>query len=238
MAGFVPLPRNSASWEPLVRRSPESRMVPFKTPSERNPSRADIAPKAATPTVEPAEARKAPEAPKAGPDVRTLTASIRAEFEAKEAARIKEHAATMAKLQQLQAEEQARLEQLQQLAGELESARQKLLGQLRLGAGQIILEAARKVAGDGLRAQPELLDRMVQDAIDSLGKQGLILYVGPEDEDRIRDALAPSGIEVKVDVRIEAGVRAENSTGRLDATLETAMNALTEVISQWRQTQG
>jgi len=212
-------------------------MVPFKTPSDRNPARPETA-KVTPATPELAEVRKPAEAPKTSPDVRTLTASIRAEFEAKEAARVKEHAAAMVRLQQLQAEEQARLEHLQQLSAELEGARQKLLGQLRFGAGQIILEAARKIAGDGLRTQPELVDRMVQDAIEALGKKGLVLHVSAEDSARLHDALSPSGIEVEADFAIEGGVRAESPSGRLDATLGTAMNALTEVISQWQQTQG
>lgn len=235
MAGFVPLPRQSLPWEPLLRRPPEAKVVPLKATLERQQERPL---RTETSKSEPEAAKKPVEPLKAGPDVRTLTASIRAEFEAKETARAKEHAAGMARLQQLQSEEQAKIEQLQQLATELETTRQKLLSQLRYGSGQIILEAARKIAGDGLRAQPELLDRMVHEAVDALGKKGLVLYVSAEDGDRIRGALAPSGIEVEIDFSIEGGVRAEGSSGRLDATLSTAMNALTEVISQWQQTQG
>jgi flagellar biosynthesis/type III secretory pathway protein FliH len=177
-----------------------------------------------------------PPKPPPGPDIRTLTASIRAEFEAKEAIRNREHSTALAQLEQLKAEEQALLTRLSHLSSHLEQARQQLLGQFRQGAGQLILEAARKIAGDGLKNQPELLDKMVQDATDALGKKGLVLYIGAIDSARLMDALENSGIAVEVDFSIEGGLRAETTAGRLDATLETALAAVADVISQWQQT--
>ena len=163
--------------------------------------------------------------------------ALRAEFEAKDAARAKEHAAAQQKLQQQQAELQQQQERLKKLATEMEASRRTMLKQLRTGAGQLILEAARRIAGDGLRTQPELIDQMVVEATEALGSQGLVLHVGTSDAEHLQESLKETGILVETDFQMAGGLRAESPAGRLDASMETALIALSRVIESWQEAQ-
>jgi flagellar biosynthesis/type III secretory pathway protein FliH len=207
---FVPLPRQKTAWEPLIR---EQRPAPE--------------PKAVRPAPR-------PEAPPADPQ-KAARDAIRAEFEAKDAARSKEHASALQKLQQQQAELQQQSERLKKLASEMETSRRTMLKQLRTGSGQLILEAARRIAGDGLRAQPELIDQMVVEATEALGSKGLVLHVGPLDAEHLLESLKETGILVETDFVMTGGLRAESPAGRLDASMETALIALSRVIESWQE---
>ena len=220
---FVPLPKPHNTWEPLVRPQ-----VPTEPRSAGASALASRARSVDTPLPPP------PPAPSA--ESKVLVA-LKAEWEAKEAARSKEHAAAMARLAQVEAEAQARLVRLTELCASVEQSRQQLLKQLRTGTGTLILDVSRRIAGDALRAQPELLDRLVADAADALGKPGLTLYVAKADAEHLRKALKETGIRVDIDTTMSGGLRAESPSGRLDASLETALAALSTVIEQWQQAQ-
>lgn len=222
---FVPLSKPHSAWEPLLRAPPEP---------PRSGGASVLAARARS-----AEAPVAAQPPPPPPTAEAKAlAALRAEWEAKEAARAKEHAAALAQLQQVEAETQARLERLTQLCAAVEASRKQLLLQLRTGAATLILEAAHRIAGDALRTQPELLDRLVGDATDALGKEGLVLYVGSADAQHLRTALKGTGIQVDIDPRMSAGLRAESPAGRLDASMETALRALASVMDEWRKAAG
>ena len=214
---FVPMPRQKTAWEPLIRSNEPPRGAQALRPKE--------APKEAVPPPTVVDPQKAAQA------------ALKAEYEAKDKARAQEHAAAMAKLQQLQAEELQKIEQLKALATELEGSRQKMLHQLRTGAGQLILEAARRMAGDALRDQPELLDQMVSEATEALGSKGLVLHVSSQNAEHLAEALKETGILVETDFQMSGGLRAESPAGRLDASLETALLALSRVVEQWQDAQ-
>lgn len=215
---FVPMPRQKTAWEPLIRSSEPAR-----------------------PLAQALRAKEAPvkeAAPPPPPDPnKAALAAVKAEFEAKEKLRQQEHAAAMAKLQQLQAEELQKIEALKALATELEGARKTLLRQLRTGAGQLILEGARRMAGDALRSQPELLEQMVAEATDALGSKGLVLHVPPAQAEQLAESLRDTGILVETDLQMSGGMRAESPAGHLDASLETALIALSRVVEQWQEAQ-
>jgi flagellar biosynthesis/type III secretory pathway protein FliH len=219
---FVPLPKPHNTWEPLVRPA-----VPTEPRSAGASALASRARSVDTP-VPP------PPAPSAEAKV---VAALKAEWEAKEAARAKEHAAALARLAQAETETQKRAERLTELCAAVEQSRKQLLKQLRTGAGTLILDVSRRIAGDALRTQPELLDRLVADAADALGKPGLTLYVAPADVEHLRKVLKETGIRVDIDTTMSGGLRAESPSGRLDASLETALAALSGVIEQWQQAQ-
>lgn len=215
---FVPMPRQKTAWEPLIRENRPAVHTATGTQAQ-------------APTPPPP---RPPPPPREDP-LKAKEAAMRAEFEAKEAARAKEHAAAMAKLQQLQAEETARLEQLKKLALELEGARKTMLKQLRAGSGQLILEAARKIAGDAMMGQPELIERMVSEATDALGSSGLVLHVAPQQAEHLLETLKDTGILVETDFQMAGGLRAESPLGKVDASLETALVALSRVVEQWQE---
>lgn len=219
---FVPLPKPHNTWEPLVR--PPAPAEPRSAGASALANRARAVDAAPPPPPAPAPSAEA-----------KMVAALKAEWEAKEAARAKEHAAALARLAQAEAEAQKRTERLGELCASVEQSRQQLLKQFRTGT--LILEVSRRVAGDALRMQPELLDRLVADAADALGKPGLVLYVAPADAEHLRKALKETGIRVDIDTTMSGGLRAESPSGRLDASLETALAALSSVIEQWQQAQ-
>ena len=219
---FVPLPKPHNTWEPLVR--PPAPVEPRSAGASALASRARAVDTSPPPPPAPSAESKA-------------LLALKVEWEAKEAARSKEHAAAMARLAQVEAEAQARLVRLTELCASVEQSRQLLLKQLRTGTGTLILDVSRRIAGDALRAQPELLDRLVADAADALGKPGLTLYVAKADAEHLRKALKETGIRVDIDTTMSGGLRAESPSGRLDASLETALAALSTVIEQWQQAQ-
>lgn len=219
---FVPMPRQKTAWEPLIRSS--------------EPARPPAGAQALANRAKEAPVKESAPPPPPDPNKAAL-AAVKAEFEAKEKLRQQEHAAAMAKLQQLQAEELQKIEALKALATELEGARKTLLRQLRTGAGQLILEGARRMAGDALRSQPELLEQMVAEATDALGSKGLVLHVPPAHAELLAESLRDTGILVETDLQMSGGMRAESPSGRLDASLETALIALSRVVEQWQEAQ-
>ncbi len=112
--------------------------------------------------------------------------------------------------------------------------RRRLVDDIREGVGHLVLAGARRLAGEGLRDQPGLVESLVQDAVASLGRDGLVVRVAPDDLARVTRALEGSGAQVLADPAITGGCTAATPFGSLDATVDTACAALERVVAQWQ----
>jgi flagellar biosynthesis/type III secretory pathway protein FliH len=156
------------------------------------------------------------------------------ELEERDAARTAAHDEAMAHIAEREREMSAASARLVAAAKGLDSARHTVITEIREGVGPVILEAARRIAGDQLHVDPRLLDAVVEEAVRALGRDGLLVRVSSQDAALIRSRLAPLGIEVVEDPGISAGAICEGPTGRIDASLEAASEAIQSVLDQWR----
>lgn len=169
-------------------------------------------------------------APQPAPDP-----SVRlAELEEREKARQVEHAAAMKAAREAEAKARQQAERLEAAARGIESARQSLVLEFRDGAAQVILEAARRIGGDALRADAALLDALVAEAADALGKAQLRVRVSPLDAEALRARLATAGIEVVEDPTVSGGCVVEGPSGRIDASVDSALASVAAVLEQWK----
>lgn len=113
----------------------------------------------------------------------------------------------------------------------LHAAHATLVEELRAEAGAVIREAARRIAGDALHADPTLLGALVEEAVAALGRDGLQVHVSPVDAEALRERMP--GLDVVEDFAIEAGCISVGPAGRIDASLETAMVAVGAAIERW-----
>ena len=160
------------------------------------------------------------------------------ELRAREALRADEHAAA---LEELAAQDRAReaqvtalLARLEHVARDVAAARDGLVAEVREGVGAVVLEAARRIAGDQLHVDPRLLDAIVDQAVGALGREGLVIRLSPLDAGVVRDRLRSTGITVVEDPALEAGAICEGPSGRIDASLDSAAAAIASVLEQWR----
>ena len=72
-------------------------------------------------------------------------------------------------------------ERVLQVARAVDGARSQLVEELREAVGGVILEAARRMAGQALHADPRLVDAIVDEASRALGREGLVVRVAPQD---------------------------------------------------------
>jgi flagellar biosynthesis/type III secretory pathway protein FliH len=156
------------------------------------------------------------------------------ELEARDAARSAAHDEAMQRLAEREKEIASSSARLVAAAKGLDAARHAVIMEIREGVGPVILEAARRIAGDQLHVDPRLLDAVVEEAVRALGRDGLLVRVAPADLKLVRARLQPLGIEVIEDAAISAGAVCEGPTGRIDASLETAARAIQSVLEQWR----
>jgi flagellar biosynthesis/type III secretory pathway protein FliH len=179
----------------------------------------------------PNSAPPAPEAP-TGPDP-TEDAHLQAlaTLQTAEAAREAEHAAAMVTLATTRAELEAATARLATVARNLEAERTALLGEMRAGVAALVLEGARRIAGDALQADPRLVDALVDAGVRALGHDGLVIRVTPADAERVQARLP--GMHVVADETIDGGCAVEGPAGRIDATAATAVAAVRTVLSQW-----
>lgn len=181
----------------------------------------------------PAEDAPAPEdAPAAEP---TAGAGRERATELEDRERAREHAEAVAELERLQARERAAAERLGELAAEFARLRDGLVQEMRAHTATLVLQLARRVAGEGLRTQPELLDAMVRDAIDALGPGEVLVRVSPEDEPRVRATLTGSGVRVEADPSVAAGCVSKGALGTIDASLDTAMASAEVAVRAWSE---
>ena len=149
-------------------------------------------------------------------------------------ARAAEHAAALEALAAQRRELAQAVERVAQVARSVDAARTSLVEELREGIGLVILEAARRMAGQALHADPRLVEAMVEEAARALGREGLRVRVAPQDAPLLREVLEGQGVMVVPDPRVDAGAICEGPSGRIDASLESATSAIASVLSQWR----
>lgn len=126
----------------------------------------------------------------------------------------------------------AEADQLAAMVVALEGARAAAIAEVRAHAAAIILEAASHIAGDALHADPALLDALVNEGADALGREGLVVRVAPVDADALRARL-PS-LALVEDFSIAAGCVCVGPAGRIDASLGSAVSAVRAVLDRWR----
>ncbi len=171
---------------------------------------------------EPAESPAAPE-----------PTAAEQQFAENEALRAREHEMLLAELEAERKRLRESTARIGQLCGELVRLRGQALQQLREGAGPLMVEGARALATEGLRAQPELLARMVDEACDAVGRVGAVVRVHPADVEQLQPLLAP-GIEVIADPTVLAGCICEGPTGRVDRRVEAGAEALAAETAVWK----
>lgn len=247
---FAPRPLNpSAAWRPLGAGSASGGLPPadrtFITGLRRPPRESRVDPAAARVPADLDET----EALELGapPEPHAMLVAREAAREAERALERAEHADALGRLDAERVAmhatlaatldaEMARLEAagrtLEAAAAALEGAHATLVAEVRAGAAAVILEAARRIAGDALHADPALLAALVDEASASLGRDGLVVHVSPLDADAVRARLPR--LEVYEDFGIEAGCVCVGPAGRIDASLETSLLAVTSVIERWR----
>jgi len=213
--------------------------------SEDAPFRQGLGPSApaasATPAPEeplPAELTALEELRRAKADAEEATArqeAATARLQA-ESARLKEEAARLKEESARAAAEANRLaaeaDRLEAVVDGLEGARGAAVAEVRAHAAALILEAASRIAGDALHADPALLDALVEEAADALGREGLVVRVSPIDAEGLR-ARRPA-LSVVEDFAIEAGCVCVGPAGRIDASLGSAVSAVRAVLERWR----
>ena len=126
------------------------------------------------------------------------------------------------------------LARLEAVTRDVEGARSRLVEEMRHGVGVVILEAARRIAGDQLRVDPRLLDAVVEEAGRALGKEGLVVRVAPMDVELVQARMQAAGVSVVGDPKITGGAICEGPSGSIDASLDSATAAIASVLEQWR----
>ena len=196
-------------------------------------NRTSLAPVMQQDTLPPPE----PEEPAAAIDIE---AALAAAHEALDAER-RAHDATKAELTSTVEQLAVASASVQVEAGRLRAAvealgvtRRRLVDEIREGVGHLVLASARKLAGEGLRVQPGLVEALVVDTVAALGREGLVVRVNPDDVSRVTRALDGSGAQVVADTSIEGGCVAATPFGSVDATMQTATSALRVVVEHWQ----
>ncbi len=181
-----------------------------------------------------------PEEPEAGGAAVDLEGALAATMEALEAER-RAHEQTKAQLASTAGQLALATDSVEVEAARLRAAveglgatRRRLVDEIREGVGQLVLASARKLAGEGLRVQPGLVEALVVDTVAALGREGLVVRVSPDDVSRVTRALDGTGAQVVADNTIEGGCAAATPFGSVDATLQTATAALRVVVEHWQ----
>lgn len=156
------------------------------------------------------------------------------EIDERAAVREREHEAAMNALADAEGEARAAARTLRETAASLDAMRKVLLAEVRASTAAVILEAARRIAGDELHADPRLLQAIVEEAVRTLGRGGLVVRVCPQDGETLRQALQGGGIEVVEDFSIEGGCICEGPGGSIDASVTRAVAGVAAVLDQWK----
>jgi flagellar biosynthesis/type III secretory pathway protein FliH len=226
---FVPLLHSGRSqgWRTLGASPPEE-ALPVASEDLLLAHIAHTQARAAAEVVSPPEAEPVP--PEPDPE---LMARIE-ELEGRDATREAEHAAALRALEAQRKELQAAIERVGQVARAVDGARGAIVEELRTGIGGVILEAARRMAGHALHADPSLVETMVEEAARALGREGLVVRVAPQDAALLAPRLGAMGVVVREDPSVDAGAICEGPSGRIDASLASATSAIASVLAQWR----
>jgi flagellar biosynthesis/type III secretory pathway protein FliH len=185
---------------------------------------------------------EAPPAIDEGPAVDTAAAATAAAAAAAAALEAATAAATAAReaaeieaerLAEVRAAFEVEVERARAFAEALEAAQSKLVREIRGEVAQIVLAAARAIAGEALHADPLLLDAMVSTAVEAFGRDGLVVRVAPADAPGVR--LRHPELEVREDATLEAGMVATGPAGSLDASFGRATTAIEDALARWRE---
>ena len=201
-------------------------------PRERRPAGS---PPAATRPLPPTAAPSAAAAPapgEAAPPAGPTEEEIGARIAAAEARVRAELAAELAAAQAAAAQEQALARALLET---LEQERVQQAEEARAMVGELVLETVRRLVGE----QPFLRDKMLRNMLDEaaghlLGEREVVLRVRTDQVALARGLVADRvGWSVREDAAIRAGLRVEAARGTLDATLNTALEGISEAIDDW-----
>lgn len=154
---------------------------------------------------------------------------------AAEARRAREHGAALAAVAERERSLAETEQRLSDIALKLEEDRTALFREARAGLADLILAAARRIAGDALRADPALLDALVDEGVRALGDEGLVLRVSEADFDRVQERLGFRSVLVVADPELDGGCTCEGPAGRIDASKATAEAAIATVLAQWAE---
>ncbi|MFZ2301251.1 MAG: flagellar assembly protein FliH [Gallionella sp.] len=137
--------------------------------------------------------------------------------------------------------QQARTEaaQIHMLLQNLQDALNKIDEQLAQSLLDLSLEIARKMVGENLQVKPEVILKIVSDAISNLPhfNQNAHLILHSDDAELVRkqmgDQLLHTGWKILTDEQIKrGGCRVETSHSQVDATLEARWKRVVESIGQ------
>lgn len=137
--------------------------------------------------------------------------------------------------------QQARTEaaQIHMLLQNLQDALNKVDEQLAQSLLDLSLEIARKMVGENLQVKPEIILKIVSDAISNLPhfNQNAHLILHSDDAELVRkqmgDQLLHTGWKILTDEQIKrGGCRVETSHSQVDATLEARWKRVVESIGQ------
>jgi len=157
-----------------------------------------------------------------------------AELDQLEEQRGQEHEAALVEIQRVELELTDAEERIQSLIMDVQAQRSELVAEVRQGLASLVLAAARRIAGDGLKVEPGLLDALVEDGIRGFGDNTLILRVGSSDFTRMEARFSGSEqVSVVEDPLIQAGCICEGRAGRIDSTAATAEETVATVLRQW-----
>lgn len=137
--------------------------------------------------------------------------------------------------------QQARTEatQIHQLLQNMQDALNQLDEQLAQSLLDLSLEIARKMVCENLQVNPEIILKIVSEAISSLPhfNQNAHLILHPDDADLVRkqmgEHLSHAGWKIFTDMQIKrGGCRVETSHSQVDATMEARWKRVVESMGQ------
>ncbi len=156
------------------------------------------------------------------------------QIDERELERERVHEAAMETLAEAEAETRSAARAMREAAAAFDALRKTLLAEVRESTAAVILEAARRIAGDELHADTSLLTAIVEDGVRTLGRGGLVVRAAPQDGEALRQALVGQGVEVVEDFSIEGGCICEGPGGSIDATVARAVAGVKAVLEQWK----
>lgn len=146
-----------------------------------------------------------------------------------------EHQMALASANAAEAAAASNSQRFGRMIGELGHLRERAAAELRAEAGEIILTAARRLAGRALQVSPGVLEELVNECVEALGGRALIVRVNPEDVERVAAAVS-GGVRVVPDASVHAGCIAEGEGTRVEATMSGGLSTLADELAAWRRT--
>lgn len=189
----------------------------------------------AVPTEFPTPAAEPTPAVTASTDVvNARIAELEAELIRRDQARQVEHESRIAELEIERQKLHAASTRVGSVAGELVRARVAMIDQFKSAAGSLLLAGARRLAGESLSAQPELLANRANELAALLGDGDVRVRVNPADHAALAPLL-PDSMSLVSDTNVGAGCIVESSHGSVDGSVSTAGRGLDHQTAAWRK---